>query len=149
DGSEAAFKYFLLGAMASGIFAYGMALVWGALGTLQLSEMPRLIEAGQISSPGLLWIGAALMLTGLGFKIGLVPFQMWVPDVYEGAPASIVAWMAGGVKAAAFAPALRLVGWAIPSAMLDWAAPLRWLAMASMVWGSLAALYQTRVKRIL
>ena len=148
-GSEAAFKYFLLGAVASAFFIYGVALLWGSLGTVQISEMSRVLAERGTNSPSLMMVGAALVGGGLLFKIGMVPFQMWVPDVYQGAPASLVAWMSGAVKAATFAPALRLFGGGLPATTFDWPSVLTWLAIASMVWGSFAALYQTDVKRML
>ncbi|HLG20274.1 MAG TPA: NADH-quinone oxidoreductase subunit N [Bdellovibrionota bacterium] len=149
ESSEAAFKYFLLGAVASAVLVYGMALMWGTLGTLEISSMAQIFHERGFTSGSLLMVGVTLFAAGILFKIGLVPFHMWVPDVYQGAPAPLVAWMSGAVKASVLCTALRLFGRALPSTSFNWVTALSWLAMASMVWGSLAALYQTDVKRML
>jgi NADH-quinone oxidoreductase subunit N len=146
--AEAAFKYFLLGAVSSALLVFGAALLWGALGTLRLDEMARLATAGKGAS-GEAALGAVLVLSAAAFKLGLVPFHMWLPDVYEGAPSYVVAWMSGAVKVSVLPLALRLVSGASGPGWLPLAAVLSGLAIASMLWGSFAALYQTSVKRIL
>src|SRR2546426_10630999 len=108
-GAEAAFKYFLLGAFASGFLLYGIALVYGATGTTGLRAIAAQVGAG----PGggtMLAIGLALLLIGFGFKVAAVPFHMWVPDVYDGSPTPVTAYMAGGVKAAPLAALFPGVG---------------------------------------
>ncbi len=147
--SEAAFKYFLLGSVASALFIFGTALIWGVLGTVRLDEMAFAWTSEGMASPGLLAVGTGLIITGIAFKVGLVPFHMWVPDVYEGAPAYVVAWMSGIVKTAAIAFALRMFGFSILPGALDVREVFVLISLASMVLGSLAALRQTSLKRLL
>jgi NADH-quinone oxidoreductase subunit N len=146
---ESSLKYFLLGAFASGFFVYGMALVYGAAGHLNYSAISRLIEN---SADVNLILGAGLALVGVGllFKLALVPFHAWVPDVYQGAPTPVTAFMATGVKLAVFAAALRLVLEAVVK--LDpayWRDALVLFAVLSMVVGNLFALHQMSAKRLL
>ncbi|MFH1262361.1 MAG: NADH-quinone oxidoreductase subunit N [Pseudomonadota bacterium] len=148
-GTEAAFKYFLLGAIASAFFVYGMALLWGSLGTLRISEISRAVSSGTAGSPGLAVFASVLLWIGVAFKVGFAPFQMWLPDVYEGAPATLVSWMAGGVKAAALVVALRLLGTTPIFHTPSWSLVLSAIAVLSMVWGSFGALYQRDAKRML
>ncbi|MFH1017303.1 MAG: NADH-quinone oxidoreductase subunit N [Pseudomonadota bacterium] len=147
--SEAAFKYFLLGSVASALFIYGTAVIWGLVGTVRLDEIASAWANKDAGDPGLLAAGVGLVIAGIAFKVGLVPFHMWVPDVYEGAPAYVVAWMAGAVKAAGITLALRFVGVAIPPESLDTRAVFVFVSLASMVLGSLAALQQSGFKRLL
>ncbi len=149
EGTEAAYKYFLLGAVSSAIFVYGLALLWGAVGASRIPEIYHVISSGHVESKSLVALGAAFMFVGVAFKVGLVPFHMWVPDVYQGAPSWVVAWMSGSVKAGVFAFALRFVSQAIPESYLPWSSLLTMLAIASMVWGSFAALHQENIKRML
>lgn len=148
-GSEAAFKYFLLGAIASAFFVYGIALFWGSVGTVRISEISGAVAPSAVRSHGLATVAMVLMFTGVAFKIGSAPFHMWVPDVYEGAPATVVSWMAGGVKAAALVVALRLFGGTEIFQTPLWSQVVSAVAILSMVWGSLGALYQTNMKRML
>jgi len=146
--AEAALKYFLLGAFASGFLVYGIALVYGAAGTTNLGFIgvqTRLLDLG--ANP-LLLLGLGLMLVGFAFKIAAVPFHMWAPDVYDGAPTPVTAYMATGVKAAAVAALLRILIEAFPDAAL-WREAVRWLAIATMVVGNLVALAQRSLKRML
>ena len=145
SGAEAAFKYFLLGAFASGFLLYGIALVYGATGTTGLRAIGAEVGAG---GGTMLVIGLALLLIGFGFKIAAVPFHMWVPDVYDGSPTPVAAYMASGVKAAAFAALFRVLGEAFP-AVAAWHQIVWWLAVATMVVGNLIALAQRTVKRML
>ena len=108
EAGEASMKYFLLGAFASGFFLYGIALVFGATGSTNLDKIANAVAGGAARDPMLL-IGFGLLLVGFGFKISSVPFQLWAPDVYEGAPTSITAFIATGSKAAAFAALLRML----------------------------------------
>ena len=146
--SEASLKYFLLGAFTSAIFLYGIALVWGATGTSNVAGLVRLLISGGQNSPMLL-AGMALVLVGFAFKVAAVPFHMWTPDAYEGAPTPVTALMATGVKTAAFVSLARvfLVGF---GGQYDvWARPVFLLAAVTMVAGNLLALTQGSIKRML
>jgi NADH-quinone oxidoreductase subunit N len=145
--AEAALKYFLLGAFASGFLLYGIALIYGATGTTNVGLIGA--QAGMMGSPSvMLLVGLALLIVGFGFKIAAVPFHMWAPDVYDGAPTPVTAFMATGVKAAAFAALFRVMiqGFA---AVPAWHDMLWWLAVITMVGGNLFALAQRSLKRML
>ncbi len=149
--SEGAIKYFVTGAVASAILLYGMALVYGATGTTNLAAIAA--ARGAASQP-LFVIGMLLMLGALGFKVAAVPFHQWAPDAYEGAPTPVTAFMAAGVKAAAFGVVLRLFGTAFAAPGLSggstgWASALAVLAVLTMTFGNLAALHQPNIKRML
>lgn len=147
--AEAALKYFLLGAFATGFMLYGMALVYGATGATQLTAIAtRIGQYGLLGSPMLL-IGIGLLTIGLGFKVAAVPFHMWAPDVYDGAPTPITAYMAAAVKAAAFATFARIWYESFQLPFLAWATPIWWLAVATMVVGNVVALQQQNLKRML
>jgi NADH-quinone oxidoreductase subunit N len=149
EGSnEAALKYLLLGGFATGFLVYGMAFLYGATGTLDLQRMQLIIGDKQYQS-GYLMLGFALVTVGLGFKVALVPFHMWAPDVYEGAPTPITAFMAVGPKVAGFAAMLRIFSFAGVAAAPVWGPPLAALAVLTMLVGNLAALAQTNIKRLL
>lgn len=145
--SEAALKYFLIGAFASGFLLYGIALVYGATGTTNLSLVGAQLAARQ--TPPMAALGLGLLLIGLGFKVAAVPFHMWAPDVYDGAPTPVTAFMATGVKAAAFAALVRVLLEAFPSATALWQPVVAALAIASMIVGNLVALAQRSLKRML
>ena len=146
-GPEAAIKYFLLGSFATGFLLYGIALAFGATGTTQIYEIARLAPSAQNHS--LVLAALALMLVGILFKVSAVPFHIWTPDVYEGAPSPVVALLSTAPKAAAFALLLRVVYEMFPSLHSLWA-PLLWIvAVLSMTVGNLAALRQQNVKRML
>lgn len=146
---EAAVKYFVLGAFASGLFLYGVALFYGAAGSTQYGAM-QLMLASSEKSPGILVFAAStLLLVGLCFKLGSVPFHMWVPDVYEGAPTSITGYMSVVSKAAAFAAFIRIFGTGLVSIQVDLSTVLWVLAVATMTLGNLAAISQTNIKRML
>jgi len=147
NSEEAGLKYFLLGAFSSGFVLYGIALVYGATGTTSLSGIITAISAG---TPGLLLtIGSALILVGLGFKVAAVPFHMWTPDVYQGAPTAVTAFMAAGAKIAGFAALLRIFATAFPSLTVD-LTPVLWaLSALTMIVGNLLAISQTDIKRML
>jgi NADH-quinone oxidoreductase subunit N len=145
---EAAMKYFLLGAFSSGFFIYGIALVYGYAGSTNLSAIAEAV-AGRIGSEGLLLGGIGLVAVGLLFKIGAAPFHAWTPDVYQGAPTAVTAFMAACTKIAAFGALLRLFYVGFGSAGRDWA-PMIWIiAILTMAVGSFFALSQTDIKRML
>ncbi|MBK8050146.1 MAG: NADH-quinone oxidoreductase subunit N [Anaerolineales bacterium] len=146
--SEAAMKYFLLGAFASGFFVYGAALIYGATGATQFSQIGMQVMSGQ-ADLNLLYPGIALLLVGFGFKVSLVPFHMWTPDVYQGAPTTITAFMSVATKAAAFAAFYRIFLVALPAQQPVWGWALAILAVLTMTLGNLAALRQTSLKRLL
>ena len=145
---EAAFKYFLLGAFASAFLLYGIALVYGITGTANLYEIAGAIAAQGLSNP-LLTVGLVLIVIGFGFKVALVPFHMWAPDVYQGSPTPIAAFMAVGSKAAGFAALLRVLMIALRSQVGDWSGLLWILAVLTMFVGNIIALSQSNIKRML
>jgi NADH-quinone oxidoreductase subunit N len=146
---ESALKYFITGSFASAFLLYGIALLYGVSGSTALDRVARAVG---LLSPGavpLAVLGAALVLVGFGFKVAAVPFHMWAPDVYEGAPTTVTAFMSAGVKAAAFGALLRVFEQALPALASHWQPLVAVLAIATMVVGNLAALAQTDVKRML
>lgn len=145
---EAALKYFLLGAFASAFLLYGMALVYGSTGSTSLAGIAAATPVQGPWDPMLL-AGLGLMLVGFAFKIAAVPFHMWTPDVYQGAPSAVTAFMSVGAKAAGFAALLRLLVTAFPNLAGVWVWPVAILAVLTMTWGNLAALAQNNVKRML
>ncbi|HEX3276780.1 MAG TPA: NADH-quinone oxidoreductase subunit N [Gemmatimonadales bacterium] len=145
--AEAALKYFLIGAFASGFLLYGIALVYGATGTTNLSLAGAQL-AGRALSP-MAALGLGLLIIGFGFKVAAVPFHMWAPDVYDGAPTPVTGFMATGVKAAAFAALVRVLMEAFPAASSVWQPIVAGLAIASMVLGNLVGLAQRSLKRML
>jgi NADH-quinone oxidoreductase subunit N len=148
NSEEAAIKYFLLGAFSSGFFIFGAALVYGATGSTALKQIVAAIEAGGYDLT-LLLAGAGLVLVGLGFKVAIVPFHMWTPDVYHGAPSAVTAFMAVGAKAAGFAALLRIFILAMPSISVD-ITPVLWaLAALTMILGNVVAIAQKNIKRLL
>ncbi len=148
SSEEAAIKYFLLGSYSSGFLVFGTALVYGANGSTSLKAIVSAVQAGQYSAP-LMLAGAALILVGLGFKVAVVPFHMWTPDVYQGAPSSVTAFMAVGAKAAGFAALLRVFGLAFPVLSED-LIPILWgLSALTMILGNFAAIAQRNIKRML
>ena len=148
--NEAAMKYFLLGAFASGILLYGIALVYGATGTTNLDRIGDAIAgtAGPVPE-GLFYAGMALILVGFCFKVAAVPFHMWTPDVYQGAPTPVTAFFSAGPKAAAFAAFIRTFFIAFGPAQAEWDMVLSVIAVMTMVVGNVAAIAQTNVKRML
>jgi len=146
---EAAFKYFMLGALSSAFFLYGIATVYGALGSTNLLTLSQALGKGNVSP--LLLMGMGLLIVGLGFKVAVVPFHMWVPDVYEGAPTAVTAFMTAGPKAAAFAAFLRVFfqGFATPAMTQKWIPIFAVLAALTMILGNFVALAQQSMKRML
>ena len=148
EAGEASLKYFLMGAFASGFFLYGIALIFGATGSTNLDRIANAVAAGAGRDP-MLAIGFGLLLVGFGFKISAVPFHMWAPDAYEGAPTSITAFIATGSKAAAFASLLRVLLTALRGAPLDWPMLMWGMAAITMSVGNVVALAQQNLKRML
>ena len=153
-GAEAALKYFLLGAFASGFFLYGVALIYAATATTNLPAIADALGGAAAVATGAgqqmyLLAGVALLLVGLGFKIALVPFHMWTPDAYQGAPTPVTAFMSTGTKTAAFAALMRVFVLALPAAQPRWGWAMAVLAVLTMTLGNLAALRQTSLKRLL
>jgi len=146
---EAALKYFLLGAFASAFLLYGIALTYGATGTTDLAQIAGFLKKAGYPTDPMLLIGAGLLLIGFGFKVAVVPFHMWVPDVYEGAPTSVTAFMSVGTKAAGFAALLRLLFLALPSLQSYWTLALAVLSILTMTTGNVIAIAQTNIKRML
>jgi NADH-quinone oxidoreductase subunit N len=149
DSSEAALKYFLLGAFASGFLLYGIALLYGATGTTNLSRMAVFLTGSPILSNPLLVAGGLLLLAGLAFKIAAVPFHMWTPDAYEGAPTTVTGFMSAGAKAAGFAALLRVALVALGGLQSEWRPILTWVAILTMTVGNVTALLQSNLKRML
>jgi NADH-quinone oxidoreductase subunit N len=148
---EAAMKYLVLGAFAAGFFVYGIALVYGATGTTNLGAIAEYLGRQTFAAEDrtLLLIGAGLILVAFSFKIALVPFHMWTPDVYEGSPTPVAAFMSVGTKGAALAALLRIVAYALADVRAYWLSVLAALAAATMIIGNLGALGQNNVKRML
>jgi NADH-quinone oxidoreductase subunit N len=148
DSEEAAIKYFLLGAFASGFVVYGVAIVFGATGYTGLTDILQSIQSGAVDLT-LLAIGAALILVGLGFKVAAVPFHMWTPDVYQGAPSSVTAFMAVGAKVGGFAALMRIFVTSFGVLAMDFTAVLWGLAALTMILGNVVAIAQKNIKRML
>ena len=146
--SEAGLKYFVLGALSSGVLLYGITLTYGFLGTIDFAGIAAHVTGGERLGLGAL-TGLVFVLAGLAFKISAVPFHMWTPDVYEGAPTPVVTLFAGAPKAAAFALLVRVLIEAFPGAVAEWRQIVILLAVASMALGSFAALVQTNIKRLM
>jgi len=148
QATEAAMKYFVLGAMASGFLLYGMSMLYGATGTLDITMIHQAIAAGHIQHQVLVF-GLVFIVAGLAFKLGAVPFHMWVPDVYQGAPTGVTLMIAGAPKLAAFAMVIRLLVEGLLPLALDWQQMLMVLSIASLFIGNFAAIAQTNIKRML
>ncbi len=149
QSQEAGMKYFVLGAFASGFLLYGIALIYGATGSTSLSAIREFLDSAELTNDALLLTGIAMVLIGLGFKVATVPFHFWTPDVYQGSPTPFVAYMASAVKAAGFAALIRVFYGALLSYQTDWKPIIYGLAIATLVVGSLMAIVQTDVKRLL
>jgi NADH-quinone oxidoreductase subunit N len=148
NSEEAGLKYFLLGAFSGGFVVYGIALVFGATGSTSLSAIVTAASSGTVNFL-LLTIGSALILVGLGFKVAAVPFHMWTPDVYQGAPSAVTAFMAAGAKIAGFAALLRVFALAFPSLAVNIAPVIAVLSALTMIVGNVVAIAQTNIKRLL
>jgi NADH-quinone oxidoreductase subunit N len=148
SSEEAAMKYFLLGSFASGFLLYGIALGYGATGSTHLATIVSVIGAGQADT-GLLVLGVGLIMVGLGFKVAVVPFHMWTPDVYDGAPSVVTAFMSVGAKAGGFAALMRVFALAFPDLAGQWVIVAAILAALTMTLGNFAAIAQSSIKRML
>ena len=148
DSEEAAIKYFLLGAFASGFLVYGVAIIFGATGYTGLTDIFQAVQSGAVDLT-LLAVGAALILVGLGFKVAAVPFHMWTPDVYQGAPSSVTAFMAVGAKVGGFAALMRIFVTSFGALAMDFTAVLWGLAALTMILGNVVAIAQKNIKRML
>jgi NADH-quinone oxidoreductase subunit N len=149
ESQESAIKYFVLGSFSSAFFLYGIALVYGATGSTNFSRIAEFLAGNLLVANGLLLAGFALLLVGLGFKVAAVPFHVWTPDVYQGAPSPVSAFLASASKAAGFAALLRVFLSTFEIYQLDWR-PIMWaLAVLTLVVGSFLAIVQTDVKRML
>jgi len=146
--TEAAMKYFVLGALASGMLLYGMSMIYGATGTLEITAIGERLYAGGVNKT-VLTFGVVFLVSGLAFKLGVVPFHMWIPDVYHGAPTSVTLFIGSAPKLAAFAIVMRLLVSGLITVALDWQNMLIILAVLSMAIGNLAAIAQTNLKRML
>ena len=146
--TEAAMKYFVLGALASGFLLYGMSMLYGATGTLELSAMAAKIASGTVT-PTILVFGLVFVVAGLGFKLGAVPFHMWVPDVYQGSPTGVTLLLGAAPKLATFAICIRLLVEGLLPMAFDWQQMLMVLAVLSLAIGNLTAIAQTNLKRML
>jgi NADH-quinone oxidoreductase subunit N len=149
ESQESSLKYFITGAFSSGFFLYGIALLYGASGSTSLGAVASALAAAPPATVALAMVGTGLLLVGFGFKVASVPFHMWAPDVYEGAPTTVTALMSAGVKAAAFGALLRVFGQALPALASSWQPAVAALAVVTMVVGNLGALAQSNLKRML
>jgi NADH-quinone oxidoreductase subunit N len=151
QATEAAMKYFVLGALASGFLLYGMSMIYGASGTLDLSEIAKKIATGQANQANhtIFVFGVVFLVAGLAFKFGAVPFHMWVPDVYQGTPSAVTLMIAAAPKLATFAITFRLLAEGLIGVAYDWQQMLMVLAVLSVVLGNLVAISQTNLKRML
>jgi NADH-quinone oxidoreductase subunit N len=146
--TEAAMKYFVLGALASGFLLYGISMIYGATGSLDLGEVAK-AAAGGTANHTILVFGLVFMVAGMAFKLGVVPFHMWVPDVYQGAPTAVTLLLGGAPKLAAFAMCIRLLVEGLLPMAIDWQQMLMVLAVLSLAIGNLTAIAQTNLKRML
>jgi NADH-quinone oxidoreductase subunit N len=146
--AESAIKYFVLGSMASGTLLYGMSIVYGVTGGLELAAIATAVQAGNADNVGLIF-GIAFLLVGIGFKLGAVPFHMWLPDVYEGSPTCVTVFIGTASKLAAFALAMRLLPEALAGSQADWSQMLVVLSVLSIAIGNVVAIAQTNLKRML
>ncbi len=149
QSTEAAFKYFLLGAFASSFFLYGIAFLYGVTGTTNIDRMSTAIAAQSMSGNPMILLGIGLLIVGFAFKVAAVPFHMWSPDAYEGAPTVVTGFMSTGVKAAAIAAFVRVFLKGLDPMIADWAPVLWWIAAATMIVGTVVGVAQTSLKRML
>jgi len=146
--TEAAIKYFVLGALASGLLLYGMSMMYGASGTLDITVIAKALASGE-AKRGMVLFGLVFAVAGLAFKLGVVPFHMWIPDVYQGAPTSVTLMIGAAPKLAAFAIMVRLLVNGLSSVAADWQQMLVIMAVLSLAIGNLGAIAQTNIKRML
>jgi len=147
-GLEAAIKYFVLGALASGMLLYGFSMIYGATGSITFPEMAKIIQSGNADKV-VLSFGVVFVVIGLAFKLGAVPFHMWMPDVYQGSPSAVTLYLGTAPKIAGFAMLYRLLDQALPGLVEDWQSLIIMISILSMVVGSLIAIVQNNLKRML
>jgi NADH-quinone oxidoreductase subunit N len=147
--TEAAMKYFVLGALASGLLLYGMSMIYGATGTMQIGQIAAAIAGADNPKVWVLGLGVAFIVAGIGFKLGAVPFHMWVPDVYQGAPTAVTLFIGSAPELAAFALVMRLLVSGLEAMVADWQQMLVILAVLSLAIGNITAIVQTSLKRML
>src|SRR5438445_4355830 len=147
--TEAAFKYFLLGAFSSAFFLYGIAFTYGVTGSTHLDRIGSVLAAQALNATPMQLAAVGLLIVGFAFKVSAVPFHMWTPDAYEGAPPSVTAFMSTGLKAAAFAAFVRVFLSAFEPLRGTWSEPLWVLAAATMIVGTVVGVAQSNVKRML
>lgn len=148
DGSEAAMKYFIIGSLATAMLLYGISMLYGATGSLDMSQVATSITSSSANNL-MLMFGLVFILAGLAFKFGAAPFHMWVPDVYTGAPSAMTLFISSVPKVAAYGMAIRLLIYALPSLHIQWQEILIVVAILSMAWGNFAAIVQNNLKRML
>jgi NADH-quinone oxidoreductase subunit N len=148
QSTEAAMKYFVLGAMASGFLLYGLSMLYGATGSLDIGTVFKVVNSGQVKHQVLVF-GLVFIVAGLAFKLGAAPFHMWIPDVYQGAPTAVTVMIGSAPELAAFAIAIRLLVEGLLPLAIDWQQMLAVMAIASLMIGNLAAIAQTNLKRML
>ncbi|BCN93704.1 NADH-quinone oxidoreductase subunit N [Thiomicrorhabdus immobilis] len=148
QGLEAAMKYFVLGALATGMLLYGFSMIYGATGSITFPEMAKVIASGNVDSV-VLSFGVVFVVIGLAFKLGAVPFHMWMPDVYQGSPSAVTLYLGTAPKIAGFAMLYRLLEEALPGLVKDWQSLIIMISILSMVVGSLIAIVQDNLKRML
>jgi NADH-quinone oxidoreductase subunit N len=146
--AESAIKYFVLGSIASGTLLYGMSIIYGMTGSLELAQIANAVRNGLGANVGLIF-GISFLIVGIGFKFGAVPFHMWIPDVYEGSPTSVTVFIGTASKLTAFALAMRLLPEALGASLPDWSQMLVVLAVLSMAIGNIVAIAQANLKRML
>ncbi|HJT52070.1 MAG TPA: NADH-quinone oxidoreductase subunit N, partial [Nitrosospira sp.] len=146
--TEAAIKFFVLGALASGFLLYGMSMIYGSTGSLEIARVTEIIQSGEISHTALV-VGLVFIVAGISFKLSAAPFHMWAPDVYEGAASAIVLFVGSAPKLAAFGFVMRLLAEGLGGMSADWQGMLIILAIMSMLIGNIAAIAQTNIKRML
>lgn len=149
ESKEAAMKYFVLGAFSSAVFLYGVALVYGSTGSTNLESIRQFLAGNVAPNSGVLLAGVALLLVGFGFKVAVVPFHTWTPDVYQGSPSPVTGFMAAAAKAAGFAGLLRVFFSTFSTLRLDWRPAVFVLAVLTLITGSVLAVVQTDIKRML
>jgi len=149
NSNESSLKYFLMGAFATGFLLYGIVMIYGSVGSTNLEQIIKSIVFGEADPNLLIWAGAGLLLVGFGFKIASVPFHMWVPDVYQGAPTPVTAFISAGPKAAGFAALLRVFLFSFVTIKLDWTMIVWIMAALTMTVGNIIAITQSDIKRML
>ena len=147
--TEAAMKYFILGALASGFLLYGISMIYGATGSLDITTIGQVTADAEAGNRTILVFGLVFLVAGLAFKLGVVPFHMWVPDVYQGSPTAVTLLLGGAPKLATFAMVIRVLVEALPSVAFDWQQMLMVLAVLSLAFGNITAIAQTNIKRML